>query len=249
MAQINYSDEADYSAAREGFILNSPVAPSLIHFFDQGVFEGLRNLAMIDAAASTMVGSPAAMEGFVRFNSQSQGAVDKYIQTAVAEPAAMTALLIAKSPDTFANGDHKATIFGNYAYGNAFQGLSLVFDSDGGTLGYAEYQNGGATEQLTLAAPGQNNSDWAALAFVIEPGTGLRLHNFTIANVDASLATALPRRVAPRALRVGAVPVGYAGLADIAFIAIVPAGLSRARCEVALSPIRDYFEQKFGIIT
>ncbi|AYO80213.1 MULTISPECIES: hypothetical protein [Sphingobium] len=40
----------------------------------------------------------------------------------------MTALVIAKSPDTFADGNHKATIFGNYAYGNAIQGLSLVFD-------------------------------------------------------------------------------------------------------------------------
>lgn len=249
MAQVNYSDDADYSQAREGFILNSPVQPSLIHFFDQGLGEGARNLAMIDATPSTIVGAPVEMSGFVRLGSQSQAGADKYVQTQVADGDAMTVLLVVKCPDTFANGDHIPSVFGNFAFGDDYEGVSLVMDTDAATSLYVEYQDGAASPVVTLTVSGQDNSDWAALGFTITPGVGISLFNFTTVAGDGAQNTALPRRISPRPLRIGAAPNGFAGLSDVAFAAVVPTALSRSQCQTALAPVRAYFAEKFGIVT
>lgn len=249
MAQVNYSDDADYSQAREGFILNSPVQPSLIHFFDQGLGEGARNLALIDAAPSTIVGVPVEMGGFIRFGSQSQLGVDKYVQTQIADTDAMTVLLIVKCPDTFENDDHVPSVFGNFAFNDSYEGVSLVMTSETATSLYVEYQEGASSPTATLTVTGQNNSDWTALAFVINPGVGIRLFNFTTAAGDGAQDIGLPRRISPRPLRIGAAPNGFAGLSDVAFAAVVPASLSRSQCQTALAPVRAYFEEKFGVVT
>ncbi|MEJ7933653.1 hypothetical protein WG907_05180 [Sphingobium sp. AN558] len=247
MAQINYSDDADYSDAREGFILNSPVLPSLIHFFDQGAVEGARNLASIDAAGSAIVGAPIDQVGFVRFGSQNQASPSKFVQTEIADAASVTFLVIAKSPDSFADGDHKPSLIGNFATGDAHQGISLVMDNDGGSFAYAEFQNGGAAQLLTITAGSQDNSEWTAFALVVDAGIGMRLYNYTEANADSGVNTALPRRLASRPLWIGAVPAGFAGLADIAFVAIIPAALTRVQGETAFAPVRAYLAEKFGI--
>lgn len=136
---------ADFSSNAAGFI--APVARGLVGWFYLGGTVAETQSDRAGIANATLSGSPTIGDGYVSFGGYATG---QWLETQIAETDTITMLVVAKSSDTFASGDHKPMFLSNYGSDSG---------SGGALIGASIYIDGGTAPAGTVRlAGGQDNS-------------------------------------------------------------------------------------------
>ncbi len=254
MATILTVTGADFSANSVGFI--APVADGLVGWWYLGGTEAETKRDRAGIANATLGGSPTINDGYVSFRGLDDG---DYLQTSVMETDEITIMCVAKSSDTFADGNHKPMFISNYGTdsgsGGALIGASIYVD--GGTapagtvrLGGGQNNSGSYTAYVSTNFSTTNVAVWNFYSGTMTAagGTGSRILTNSTTDQTNNTSPAYPRRSnTVRAFRIGAAYASFNGTCDVAFAAIYNRVLTPAEVETVYQAVKTRLAAKHSI--
>lgn len=213
-------------------------------------------------ADATLVGSPAITQGFVSFNGYASG---QWLQTNVAETAAFTILVVARSSDTFAANSTRPMFTSNYGAdagnGGSLLGAGIYISAGtppGGTVRLHGGQNNGGTLQVEISSTFAvtDVQAWNFYAGRMESvGTNpavadnpRKLYDKTTAQTGTS--NAYPRVVhSINKMRIGAAGNStFGGKCDVAFAAYYNRALADAEVTDIYDAVAARLLSRYGIV-
>lgn len=239
---------ADFEASAVGFAAVAADKLEGLYFLNGSPERAARNLAKVNRQAA-VIGSPVVNNGFLQF----KGATN-YLQTDVEETKEFTMIAVAKTPSTLADDANRPMYISNNG--------SPVAPGYIGTFGSALYpssptdirQTGSrtTTDGTTPTSGGTTianytyHNQWSFLVGRIRENEQ-RLDDKTHGLSNAQ-ATAGARQLASGRFRIGSgFSTAFAGLADMAFVAIYSKFITDAERDALYNQIRPYLSRKFGI--
>lgn len=255
MATVLTISGADFSANSVGYL--APVSNGLLGLWFLGGSVAETQLDRAGIANAVLAGSPTIGNGYVSFRGLDDG---DYLQTSVMETDEITIMCVAKSSDTFADGNHKPMFISNFGTdsgsGGALIGASIYVD--GGTapagtvrLGGGQNNSGSYTAYTSTTFSTSNVATWNFYSGTMTAagGTGSRILTNSTTDQTNNTSPAYPRRSnTVRAFRIGAShSASFNGTCDVAFAAIYNRVLTPAEVETVYQAVKTRLAAKHSI--
>jgi hypothetical protein len=232
---------ADFSAVAGGFI--PPIAEGLKYwnFFGGDAAKSARNLAPGGAAAA-LVNSPAISPSYVSLGGASQSGA-AYIETGVAETAALTYLLVSRATADMAVQGNRPMLIGNYNFAASPKGAALYDVVATIIRADAAYTDGATISSATtdINVTSGQLAAWNFKAASFGNATPRKVYNKTLGASATSGAETRQRSLNTAAtIRVGTSLSGLFGPNDQAFAAVYNRQLTDAEIETIYQFVKTY---------
>lgn len=232
-------------------------------FFDAAVPNGLRGLWFLNTDAdnaafnlatqkrSKIIGDPVGYPAQIRFTASLN-----YIETEVAETAAMTVMAVARSTASMADNANRPVYVSNNSSpavdpsGPPAYGYSLwPLDADSMISAASHFTNAGSTTSTSggRQLDGPSTGTWAFHCSRVD-NVNNTLDNLTVGQ-STTVAFPYPRNLSRGTMRIGANYNGaYGGFCDMAFVAMWSRFLSDAERDVMYSQIKTVLHDVFALV-